>query len=273
MAIARYQDQLKLKKKRHRITKLCMIMGAIFLFISIIGYFIFFAKIFDVRSLTISGVINIDKNLVEKVVNDWLDQKIMLIKKRNNLSFFSTESLKKLLAKKFLEINSVVVNKKGKHELEINMEERIPIGIWCLEKNAGCYYFDANGIGYASVGNSEGFIFLIINDRRDRNVNIGEQMASTNLIQNIIKIKDLLTKEKFEVLEVVILPDDEFEVRVSNQLKTGLKVEWVLIFNNKTDVTSQFAGFFKIIDEKLNLDQMTKIKLFDLRIQDRIYYK
>lgn len=275
MAVKKYQDQLKVKKRKTRFYKLLAAAGVVFLLLIGLVYVLFFAKLFDVRDIVISGNDKISKTDIENSVNSWLGASFWKISRRSNYMFFTSDDLATVLMKKFPEIETLNVGKKSVHEVDITMTERKPVGIWCLTKKESCFYFDKNNLAYQKTGASRGFIFTIINDYRDREIQIGSAVEEAIWPGNIFIAKDELQKNGIDVVEFSIPSDsfDEFDASAVLSGQSSGKNNWQILFSNSTDISKQITAFAGLIKNKLTHDDLANLKYVDLRVPGRIYYK
>lgn len=247
--------------------KLLIALGVVFLILAGVIYFLFFAKIFDVRTVEIEGAETVAGGEIEQVINNWLDGRRLGVKRRSNSFVFSVKKISPLLANQFLKIDSAEVSKKSAHEIEVSVTERKPMGLWCLSKPGVCYYFDKNGVAYAETGSSEGFILTLVRDDRERQIKLGELVAPPAWIGNIDTARELLKKGGLDISGFIIPADalDGFDAKTS--------FGWPILFSHSTDVGKQISALFDVLKSKIPADQLLKLEYIDLRIQDRVYYK
>ena len=267
MAVKKFQDQLRLKKRRKKLVKLGLVAGVVFLILAGAGYFLFFAGVFDVRSVKIEGSQTILQSEVESMANSWLNQDFLGIKRRSNSWILSARELSLFLASQLPKVESLAVVKLTSHEVGISVTERKPEGIWCLVKTDRCFFFDGAGIAYEEAGLSEGFILTSVADGRLREIQLGSPVAPEEWFRSIATARDLLQKGGLEI-KGVIIPENSFD-----EFSILVVPNWRVLLNIATDIPKQINSMFNVLKNKITSSQRVGLEYIDLRIQDRIYYK
>ncbi len=267
-----YRDELHSKKRKRVIYKF-VALGFVFLVIIVsIFYLLFFARIFDIRNVNTSGLESIAQSDFDKAEGDWLNKKTLGISRRDNLLFISSDKLSSYLRSQFPKIETIKIEKKLAHVLNITITERKSVGIWCLPAQAGtstgvCFYFDKDGIAYAPTSVSTGFLITVINDNRNKNIVLGSSVSDPIWFKNILLAKEELAKIKISVSRFTI-PADSFD-----EFYTVTSEGWKVLFSNSTDITKQISSLAVFLRDKLTTAKRASIQYVDLKIQDRIYYK
>lgn len=268
----RYKDELKAKKRKK------LLAGAVGFGLLIVAgaigavYLLFFARLLDVRNITIESSEELYAG-IDSAVTDWLGSGLWGLTKRSNILFWSDDALASRLITQIPELESVAITRDFPHTLVISVKERKPEGVWCLSAQAGlsgqdwCFYFDKNGVAFGESRPSDGFLILNVIDQRSRELNLGDRVAEGVWITNIIKARESLAKNNINVSAFVIPPDsfDEFHAKTAEG--------WKIRFGNQTDIESQINALAVFLKEKISASQRASLQYVDLRIQDRIYYK
>lgn len=249
-------------KKRKGISKR-KVIWIIFLFVLMaIIYVLFFSPIFKIKEILISGGGKISS---EEIKNNLIC---------NNIFLTTTKSVKNQLLQKFPEILNLKINKNiFNKKLEINIQERESVGIFCKENpafakaSAGtCFYFDKNGIAFENAPNTSGSLIDLIKDYSQKEFKIGDEVLSKELMDNILAIKNELFQKiglKIANFDIDSYPVEELRV-VTNE-------SWYILFSLKRDIKSQLLALKVALDEKIQ--NRASLQYVDLRIENRIYYK
>lgn len=267
MAIHKYTDQLKARNRKKKLTIIYSFLGGGFLVLGGVVYFLFFARLFDIRTVTINGPDNLPKTEIAGQINSWLDARIWGIKHRSNSLIFRADRLENILANQFLRVESLHISQKSKHEVEVNVIERQPDGIWCFSKDNKCFYYDSSGLAYEEVPDSEGFIFTKVTDGLHDDPGLGSKIVQESWLKNITVASDLLKKGGLDPVKLVIPENslDEFDAQVAQG--------WKIFFSTSTNITDQVNSLFEFLKNKKSSNPGISFEYIDLRIQDRIYYK
>ena len=264
----RYSDKYKLDKRRRFIRKVLFILGIILAFAIALIYLLFFSRLVDVRGLNINN--NIDSTLKQSVtdsINDWLNDKSYFIQRRRSIFFVNISELEQELHQKYSKIDSIVISRNLFHDIDINIKERLPSGIWCAGQVQQCFYFNKDGIIYENSPQTLGFLILIINDEREKDIKLGDQVIDGDWQQKIFDTSSKLISRGFKVKNFVIPKDsiDEFYALTPSNFR--------IIFSVNTDINAQIDSMYAFMNQKLTPDRISKLEYIDLTIQDRIYYK
>lgn len=267
MALKTYRDQYRFKRQKRLIYRAFFSILTFVIFIYAVIYLLFFAKGFDVRAITISGNETISADDLRAAINQNLDKKIFFITVRSNIFLASINKLEKTLAKNYPKIETLAIKRNFFHGLELTIKERKPIGIWCLNNQGDCFYFDQSDIAFQKVPKTSGFLFLTVDDLRDRKVQLGQFIETDEWVNPIVIARDMLWKNNFQVDKFTI-PDGSF-----GEFQTITPTGWKILFSIKSNVKAQVDAMAGFIEQKLTPDKLSKLEYIDLRINDKIYFK
>ncbi len=242
-------------------------MGAILVVCGLIVYAIFFANLFDIRTVKINGPDTVAHQELQNIIDDWLDTRIVGIARRNNSLLFSSQKLSSLIADHYTKISDVSIQRHGLHELELSFSDRKPLGIWCITAQSSCFYFDQDDIAYSESGTTSGYVYTTIDDQRERTLALGDLVADRELINYIMGTRDQLQSLGLSITEFEIpkASYQEFQAKTSEG--------WLVMFNTTTDITKQIQALSDLLKTKISADQRQHLEYIDLRIQDRIYFQ
>lgn len=267
MALKTYRDQYRFKKQKRLVRRALLnllIFGA-FSYATI--YLLFFANGFDVRSIAIKGNETVPAEDLRTTINKSLDRKIFFIAIRSNIFLAPLGGLEKAIAENYPKIEAPVMKRIFFHGLELTIKERKPTGIWCLNNQGDCFYFDQNGIAFQKAPKTSGFLLLTVDDFRDRTIQLGKTIATDDWIKAVITARDTLWKNNFQV-DKFIIPVGSFD-----EFQTATSAGWKIFFSTKSDIKAQIDAAAGFIEQKLTPDKLSKLKYIDLRIDDKIYFK
>lgn len=158
-----------------------------------------------------------------------------------------------------------------KKKPEIKDEQEM--GIICKENpafaeaSAGtCFYFDKNGIAFENAPNTSGNLIDLIKDYSQKELKIGDEVLTKELMDNILAIKEYLFQKIG--LKVASFDIDSYPVE---GLRVVTNESWYILFSLKRDIKSQLLALKVALDEKIQ--NRSTLQYVDLRIENRIYYK
>jgi len=181
-----------------------------------------------------------------------------------NLFILSKNKLKTDLAAAFPTITNINITKEPLHNLVINFEKRIQIGIWC---DNNCYYFDKEGIIFKEAPQTEGALILKIKDFQKNNVKLGDNILNTQELNFIIKFNDEVSSRKqFKITEFDINPSTD--VNLQAMTDHG----FLIYLDPNQDTALETSNLFTVLTEAVK-NNVSNLQYVDLRIPSRIYYK
>ena len=170
--------------------------------------------------------------------------------------------------------------------LEIKIKERESVGVWCqikmvpafngiennttteiieTEERGQCFYLDKEGIIYKESPAMDGSLILVINDLRKRNIGIGEQVISRELMDFI-----LMAKEKLP--EILNIRGLNFSIISIQDLRIMTSLGWRIYFNPQKPVDKQIEVLKRVLEEEIK-EAREGLEYIDLRIENRAYFK
>lgn len=252
-----YKDQVARRHRRDFILKIVIAMaGALFVVGGTI-YILFFAQIFDVRGVSFNGLDTVSSDIFRVKIDENLNQKILkFLPRRNNLFFVDTGSFEKEFALAYPVFKSVNVQRKLLHGLVLNFLERKPAGVWCFKD--ACSYFDNDKVLWGQPAKSSGYIFLTIEDQRNRtNKEIDDEFFGS-----IMEVSNNMSGE----IKNIIIPENSFnEFRVYT-------ANYYIIFSTESDTKDQLDVLRIFLNDKEKNPDF-RPQYIDLRIDGRVYYK
>jgi len=266
MAVRTYKDQLSVKKRKRKLLALLTLLGAVFLLCVAIIYCLFFSNYFNYQSIILNGPSEYKEKL-DVAISQWLNEKHFYISNQTNSFVFPIKILTTTLLQQFPQIETIDAEKLSPHDFKIYYTAKQPFGVWCLLKQNKCYYFDKNAIIFAQTEASEGFLLTRIDDDRERIVNIGSMIMSNDWMEDIFSTIAILKTKGIIVSRIYISQDS------INDIDFITQAGWKILVSTATNVKGQINAMITLYDEKLSLEQKSKLEYIDLRIQDRIYYK
>ncbi|MEK7583491.1 MAG: FtsQ-type POTRA domain-containing protein [Patescibacteria group bacterium] len=262
-----YQREATERKRRKLISRSSLIVVAILAVCAAIIAVLFFAKLFDVREIKVTSPTLIPRGEVEKLAWEVLNDRRLGIARKSNIVLFSPQKIRPALMKAFPRIDSVEIRRDSLHRITIIVRERIPAGLWCLSAHERCFYYDAEGIAFSEIASSSGFLFVPVNDARDRNIDIGQRVAPDYWREDILQVKKVLQFGGISASQFII-PNDSF-----NEFHVVVAEGWSILYSTDHDVKRQTDNLLVFLREKISADERKNLDYIDLRIEDRIYYK
>lgn len=262
-----YRDELRTRKRKQVRMHIMRQIALAVLISAALFVFLFFVHLFDVREVRVDSPPSIPKDEITKIATTYLDARSLGIRHRLNSIVFSPQYLRPELLRTFPRIDSLEIRRVGFHIISITIVERQAVGLWCLPTKQECYPYDINGIGFAMLAPSSGYLFIPINDFRDRTITLGSEVASRAMREDIQAFKKVLQFGGIGISEVDIPYDTYGEYQVVT------REGWKILYHHDTDVSRATSNLIAFLKEKITPAQRAKLEYVDLRIEDRIYFK
>ena len=258
--IQAYLDQHQIYRKRRNF-RIKIYFGALILILFLISilYILIYSPIFQIREFKIAGAQRLNNEEVLKI----LAPAILNTRAAN---FLGMKNLFVWSEKKPDVSKSALLEADVKREwlgqsVVIDIKERERLAIWC-RINSSCYWIDKNGMAFEEAPETEGSLILTVRDNSPEIINQGEIVAEGRFIGNLSAILKGILESKIPAKKVVF--DKRLqEVRVGSY--SGPDYFFSIRFDPKLNLES-----LKSLEEKVDLN---KVGYFDLRIENRIFYK
>lgn len=277
----KFKDGLTEKRRKVYIFKTLFFFGLIIAIAGFILYLIFFSGLLEINQVNVSGLNKISGDEFNKGLNDRLDSKWLgFLKRERNLVFFRSDSFRAEMLDAFPEIKEISIKKEPLHTLNIDVTERMTVGIWCFASDStglttNCKYFDEEGKMWGEAAKSSGFLVLVVEDMRQDMKEIVQQGLSrvdSGILADIILISAQL-KEMNIFINKFTIPD-----KFTGDFNASTSGGYELIFSTNSDIKEQLEVLEIFLTDKKSLsaqagDPDFKPQYIDLRINGRIYYK
>lgn len=252
-----YKDEVMRRHRRFFVIKIVVMVLLTVVVVAGLIYLLFFSRLFDVREVSFNGLDTVNSDVFLGKIDENLNQKILkYLSRRNNLFFVNTSNFETEFASAYPIFKSVNVQRKLFHGLTLNFLERKPAGIWCFKET--CSYFDEDKVLWGESAKSSGFIFLTIEDRRDRE----NRQIDDEFFGPIMEVAKSMTGE----IKNITIPENSFsEFRV-------YAPDYYIIFTTEFDIQNQLDVLKIFMNDKIK-DSEFHPQYIDLRIDGRVYYK
>ena len=255
-----YLDQQQFYRQQ-RSFRIKIYVGAsiLLLVLMLILYILVYSPIFQVRDFNISGNDRLPKNEVVKILEPLvLRDKIKNFLGIKNLLAWNTDNPD--VSKTALALANI---KRDwiRQSVNIDIKERERLAIWC-DKNNNCYWIDREGTAFEEAPQTEGQLILTVRDQTTETVIKGTKVIEDRFVKNLVRILNGILEFKMSVKRIA------FDKKLQElRLETYPGPDF--LFSVRFDPILNLASL-KSLQEKIELKG---IKYFDLRVENRIYYK
>lgn len=255
------------KKKRKKIlSKKIWLGGGIFLVILAMAGGLFFAPIFKIKEIIVSGDTDGVRSAVESFIRSYLYYR-PLTTGGGNILFLDGKELAEKIKQEFPRTEEARIKKDFlERTLSIKLTEKKSIGIWCVDPTP-CFYLEKGGSIFEEAPQVEGSLILLIKTRGISEMpEIGGKAVEENFLNFILKIKeDLFSSADVNVKEF-LLRAGSFDVEAVTA--GGFRI----FFDGRKNPAEQITNLKIMLEEKIK-EGREELEYIDLREGSRIYYK
>lgn len=210
-------------------------------FLASFGYILFLSPLFQIQEVIVLGS---DKEEMLNEAKGDLLKSIFLV----NLS-----ETRGNLIDKFPEIKRVTTKRILPDKVEIIIEERSPLAVWCYND---CYFIDKDGVIFGQP--EEPFKLAIIRGGRDSKSPLSKEEATFILelwqeIKETVNIKEVYVKEN----EIDLITNEKWIIKTISSEKSSLQAEKLRL----------------VLNEKISEQKRKELEYIDLRFENSVYYR
>ncbi len=281
------KNQYRAKKKKRFPFKSIIFGGLFFCFLAASAYFSIWSPYFWIEEIEVKSIKEpkyYSKEEIEEITEKVLEEKFWKFFPRKSLFLASANNIKENVFNRFSEIRLVEVSRKPPHFLIIGIEEREAIGTWCQIEYMGenststnrtrkvkdCFNIDQEGVIFKESPLIHGKFVLNIYQGKGDSVNVGNQVASPQIMNSILRIKSDL--DKIKTTDDLSLSVADFEIISEEELRVKTNFGWEIYFNPSYSTESQLKTLELVLSEEIK-ENHSSLKYLDLRIQGRVYYQ
>ncbi|EKE18957.1 MAG: hypothetical protein ACD_9C00187G0005 [uncultured bacterium] len=239
-------------------------------FISVSIYVLFFSSYLQVTNIEIAGVQELKIEDLNQKIKASLNGKYLGFIPRNNFLFITQRSVENVLKNDFKKIRNVTVTKKFPDSVNINIDERKALMVWCGKEK--CYLMDESGTPYSEADfNSPEFAqnhLLKINDFSGREIVIGEKIVDSVYEKYVLDAKDALGKTGFEANGEYSTPS-----RMAEEIRIKTIQGPELYFSTQFPLETALNALIAVIKKEITHEKQGEIEYIDLRNEGKVFYK
>ncbi len=239
-------------------------------FLAVTGYVLFFSTYLKISKLVIVGNSELSVEEIKKVIGDQQQGKILKIIPKDNFLLVSKSAVEKLLAGHFRKIKSVSVVKKFPDTLEITLQERKALLVFC--NGEACFLIDENGVAYSEADfNSPELTqnnLIKISDSSPEAIKLGDEILDQTYIQYVSTLKEALGRINLTVENDFWTPSlmaDEVNVKITQGGE--------LYFSTQFPLESAIKTLAIILKKEPLETQQSDLTYIDLRTENKVFYR
>ncbi|EKE15844.1 MAG: hypothetical protein ACD_11C00103G0046 [uncultured bacterium] len=240
-------------------------------FLGVFFYVLFFSPFLAVEQIEISGIQELNLENVSKVSESVYEGKYLGFIPKKNLLIFPSGKIKKALLDSFKKIKSISIEKKFPNFVEIKIQERKSLVIWC--EGERCFIVDENGDAFEEVKLDsrevlENNLIKIVSGNV-KNIAEGEKILEVEKVDFLNNFKDVLQKNspiKFSD-EVYMQSHMAEEVILKTSQGWNVHISILIPLEKSANALKLF------LDKEITSEDLGRLEYVDLRIENKIFYK
>jgi len=259
----------KLKHKRrpqyHISRKVKIILLGFIILIILIIYFLFFSNYFEIKNTEINGEGEIDKNLIESIVYEQIDDSLYVFLPQKNIFIFNENELKRKLETKY-SFDFLNIKKELPNKIIVEYREKKYSIIWSEDEKY--YYVDKDGYVITETN---------ILDISEKNYPLIENQKDSRIYNNKAPVEQIYINYATELYKN-FKNYDEFKIEkfiLDSNINT-IKIKLIdgpqIYFNINEPIEKQIKKLQIVKEEKLG-DDFYKKEYIDVRYGDSVYYR
>ncbi|TSC75191.1 MAG: Uncharacterized protein G01um101444_37 [Parcubacteria group bacterium Gr01-1014_44] len=262
-----YQEKYQQEKKRKIFRKVFLFLVLFFGLAGGTVYALFFSNLFNISEINISNSGFVKNQEIRSLVDSYLSQQKLFIPRFNSIFLANASQISAMINREFPAAENIKVKKRYFHALEISLDYKKAVGVWCYKTADQCFYFDRSGAIFDAVTETSGSLLVNIMDEKGSFENLGQPAADPALVNLIFETKDRLEKIKIGVFKFVVPAEEDF--RLDIQTVEG----WKIYLSTKDDLVRQFKSLEVFLAQKITSEKRSQLQYIDLTVPNRVYYK
>lgn len=230
--------------------------------LSACSYLFLFSSYFAVYKLQISGNHKIKATEIQNIIDLNISKNILLWHS-HSIFLTNTEKLSASISSQFLAIDNVKIKKELPDTLNIIIEERKAVGVFCNE-NMACFNLDKNGIAFEDSTESQN-LPLIESEAGEKEISIGENVMDSDTLGKILKIYGKVNDElKIGVTRSKIIN--------SQRINFATADGWEIYFDPSANLDWQLTELDLVLKQEIPAQKLSTLEYIDLRFS-KVYYR
>ncbi len=257
------------KRRRRKLIVRFILSGLIFLSaVTLVIWIVFYSPIFKFNEIVIK---NIENEKIKEDISDFFKTKLstgpLLIRLLGFNNFLAwPKSIDAADLKSLPTIADLKITREyNENALIIEVSERQPFAIWCLNKilPSRCFWFDETGEIFKESLTATGNLVQVVSDYSQDNLTFQSKVLPDELNANLISILKVLESIPLDV-QTITLEDIALE-----EIKVQIRRGPIIYFS----LARQADNFKAALKSLVNNPDFKKYQYIDLRSENRIYYQ
>lgn len=256
-------------KKRQRFFRKLFFIFIIVLVVVGSGLLYGFSEKFRIQRIGIAGLERTPEADVRELIDVWLLKKRFFLLPHDVLWALPAGELKTFLITSFPTIKEVDIRKNFPNGLELYLTEYDAWGVLCRPPAGGseeCFWINRGGVAFERAPEFSGVIVPKIRDERSRDVRLGEEQLSQDMMHLIAFFNEKAVDDKnLQSLQFMIDSKD-------STLRVKTRGGWDILLLESNDPAAAYKNLRTALEGEIK-EKISKLEYIDLRFSNRVFYK
>lgn len=241
------------------------------LFLGTVGYALLFSSYLALAKWDVKGLSLVDETRFRETVDQELAQQYLSFIPRANFFLLQTTKLEYLLKEQYPLIRRVAAKRVFPDVLEITVEERDRIILWCVASECGHVLEDGSVVpitaAYEEEGNRSRTLYL--RDESSEPLRFGSGIYDASFMLLATSLQSSLETEFGIGTENEMMLASRF----ANELRVKTKEGWEIYFNTRTPLATSLQALRLLFEKELPRERFPELQYIDLRTENRVFYR
>lgn len=257
------------KQKNKSSIKRFLVIFLMMIFLAVSVWVLFLSNYTEISEVEIETE-TINKEGIEEFFQSLKNEKYFNLISKNNFFLFPRNKFADLIKNKFELVREVNFKNKFPNQIEIEIEERTAVVIWCSAEK--CFLMDERGVIFREIleiEREEQFKnYLIISDKNFDLNKLGESVDDNEMAIFLTKVR----KQLDEKLEIKIQREAYAPSLISKEIRVKTEEGWEVYFNLEQELENQILLLEEVLNSEIKTEERKNLNYIDLRIEGKAIY-
>ena len=243
----------------------------VFLFAGTVVYVLFFSPFLEITDVSFGGQQTVAVQELDSLAKEALAGKYAAVLPRSNFLLFPERRIKKQILERFKRVRSAAVVKKFPHRLEISLEERKALVLWCAQEK--CFIIDEKGVAYAQTTLDAPEVvqndLLRITSQDGSLVNEGERVLDEHRVGFLTELRQTLKQRS----GIEITGEGSMYSPMADDIRVKSAQGWDVLLSTALPLEAGADALRLVLEKQITAEERTKLEYVDLRVENRAYFK
>lgn len=263
MRSAAFPSKLRARRRRERVVYASLSAVGLLIVLSALAALAYLPQV-TIAELNVKGLSTIPEEEVRAAIERELSRKYLFLLPKRNIFLYPRGGIERALLSSFPKLLSARVSFADFDRLEITVEERSPLAVWCTSQDDECYFLDRDGFIYAKAPEFSGTVFIKYKGPVEGGP-VGGHYLQTQAFRSLSALVTELGKQVGEPVRVSVEGSDA-DIRFLRGFSLFLSLE-----DKPEDSIERLM--LALSAQPLKGRDLSSLSYIDLRFGDRVVYK